>query len=295
MIEGLGKWWLFCPLIFLPPVLSHISQAERTRLLYWACVALGGLAVVGCWQALNGEMAHAWYSHHLTFGYLLLMPFAYCIHRRHWGISVLLALGVLATKAQGPLYSLIVVFFSIWLSPKQLMIGGSLGVFALFVFLSDTAYFQERLAIWGSALELLQAHPLGTGVTQFRELYAAAQASHDPFYFPHHAHDSAIQQALWFGVPIWVAWAVLLRSWWSWSDWGKTMLVAVLLGSFTEDTLGDMEVLRILLVFGCFAAAEAQKPAERPPAALQISLYCSQASRLGRTNGTVDFGDALGL
>ena len=112
-----------------------------------------------CWQALNGEMAHAWYSHHLTFGYLLLMPFAYCIHRRNWGISVLLALGVLATNAQGPLYSLIVVFFSIWLSPKQLMVGGSLGVFALFVFLSDTPYFQERLAIWGSALELLQANP----------------------------------------------------------------------------------------------------------------------------------------
>ena len=36
------------------------------------------------------------------------------------------------------------------------------------------------------------------------------------------------------------------------------MLVAILLGSLTEDTFGDMETLRILLVFGCFAASEAK-------------------------------------
>ena len=266
VVEGLGKWWLFCPLIFLPPLLKSLPQLERTRMLVGASVAMSGLALVGCWQVFQGEVAHGWYSHHLSFGYLLLVPFAYCLSQRHWVLAVLLALGVLSTKAQGPLYSLLVLLSSIWLSPKQMMVGGSFGVFVLFVLLSDSPYFQERLAIWGTALELLQIYPMGTGVTEFRELYAAVQASHEPpFFFPHHAHDSAIQQALWFGIPIWVAWAMLLRSWWSWSNWGKMALVSILLGSFTEDTLGDMEVLRILLVFGCFAAVEKHKPSESHP------------------------------
>lgn len=131
---------------------------------------------------------------------------------------------------------------------------GSFGVCGLFLWFSEQPYFQERVAIWQSALNVLQEYPMGTGVTQFREVYTIAQARlESPMYFPHHAHDSALQQALWFGVPIWVAWGQLLRDWWSWEKWGKMMLVAIILGSFTEDTFGDMEILRSLLIFGCFA------------------------------------------
>ena len=259
IIEGLGKWWLFAPLIFLPPLLKALTAEEKHKMLLGASASMGLLALVGCYQALQGAAAHGWYAHHLSFGYMLLIPFAYCIHKRHWLVAVILGSGILATQAQGPMYSMLAVVLSLRFSSKQVLIGGSVGILGIFFFLSDAPYFQERLAIWGSALDLLQAYPMGTGVSQFRELYAVAQARFDPpFYFPHHAHDSLIQQALWFGVPIWLAWGVLLRSWWSWSIWGRAMLVAILLGSLTEDTFGDMETLRILLVFGCFAASEAK-------------------------------------
>ena len=259
IVEGLGKWWLFAPLIFLPPLLKTLSSEKRRQMLFYGALAMGGLALVGCIQAFQGSVAKGWYSHHLSFAYMLLMPLAYCLHHRHWSVALIIGCGVFATQAQGPMYSMLALVISLWVRPKYVLIVGCVGIFGIFLVLSEQPYFQERLAIWGSALDLLQMYPMGTGVSHFREWYTLAQSRFDPpFYFPHHAHDSAIQQALWFGVPIWLAWAVLLRSWWTWATWGQAMLVAIILGSFTEDTFGDMEILRILLVFGCFAACEAE-------------------------------------
>lgn len=252
--EVLGKWWLFSPLIFLPPLLSEITANQRFRILLFGSRALAMLALFGCWQSLNGTPGQGWYSHHLSFGYMLLMPLAFTCHFRLWGTMVLVLLGIISTQAQGPLYSSIAVICAQWVSSRLILQLGVIGICGLFWLFFEQAYFQERMVIWESALNLLQEYPFGTGVSRFREYYSVAQSRLDPsFYFPHHAHDSAIQQALWFGIPIWFAWGKLFQDWWTWNKWGRVMLVALILGSFTEDTFGDMEVLRALLVFGCFA------------------------------------------
>jgi hypothetical protein len=262
-IEVLGKIWLFAPLLFLPPLLDCLSEKERENSLFLASVGLAFLSLLGVLQWAQGGVGHGIYSHHLSFGYMLLMPLSYTAFKGQWALSGLILAGILSTEAQGPIFSSVCILFCLWFPPKRVLLFSVLVMCGLFMLLKESPEFQERLQLWGSALSLLQDYPMGTGVSRFRELYTIAQSQQVPqLYFPLHAHDSYLQQALWFGIPIWVAWGMFLREWWGWSQWGQAMMIGVFLGAFTEDTLGDMEILRVFLVFGCFAAIESNE-AER--------------------------------
>lgn len=258
--EVLGKIWLFAPLLFLPPLLGYLSTRERENSLFLASIGLGLLSLLGVWQWVQGGVGHGIYSHHLSFGYVLLMPLSYTAFKRKWALLALLFAGILSTEAQGPIFSSVCILFCLWFSPKRVLMASALVMCGLFLILKDSPEFQERLQLWGSAFSLLQDHPMGTGVSRFRALYTISQSQQvPPLYFPLHAHDSYLQQALWFGIPIWVAWGMFVREWWGWSKWGRAMMIGIFLGAFTEDTLGDMEILRIFLVFGCFASVENNK------------------------------------
>src|SRR5262249_15014662 len=89
---------------------------------------------------------------------------------------------------------------------------------------------------------------VGVGQADFRTALATAEQIVQPgFYFPLHAHDSLLQIGLTIGLGGWIAWAALLLLMWEKTGRaGRVAIAAVIVGGLTQDTLGDLEVIRAL-------------------------------------------------
>ena len=110
IIEGLGKWWLFAPLI-LPPLLKALTAEEKHKMLWahphrwgYVCPLLSGPSRCGSTWLVRPSSS-------LATCCSSLLPIAF--HKRHWLVAVILGSGILATQAQGPMYSMLAVVLSL--------------------------------------------------------------------------------------------------------------------------------------------------------------------------------------
>jgi hypothetical protein len=163
------------------------------------------------------------------------------------GAVILLAGGIVASGGQGPLLALVLVLLVHWMRPVvALAIGVALNLIGVVVL--PSALVEQRAVLWTSGADVLSLPGVGVGLSDFRTALATAEQSVQPgFYFPLHAHDSLLQIGLTIGLGAWIAWAALLLSMWERTDRaGRAAIAAVVVGGLTQDTLGDLEVIRAL-------------------------------------------------
>lgn len=227
--------------------------AEQVGLAMAGAVAAWGLAELGWLVATGAPLddggARGPFTHHLTLGYALLPPTAWAMWRRRWVLSGLLAGGVAATLSLGPVLSLGVVALGVALGPLPALLAGGaavLGGVALLGWLDPDGALAARSVLWTSSADLALHHPLGVGPAGYRRAAALAQDAVEPgFYFPLHAHDSALQLAAVAGPAAWIPAVWLGATLWRLASLpGRVALAAVLVGSLTQDTFGDLEVTR---------------------------------------------------
>ena len=109
----------------------------------------------------------------------------------------------------------------------------------------------QRVVLWESGVAVALDQPLGAGPLGVREALGIAQEGLRPgFYFPLHAHDTVLQAAAMAGPAMWLCWAWLGVSLWRHTGRaGQAALAALLVGGSTQDTFGDLEVVRSFLVW----------------------------------------------
>ncbi len=268
--------WAWALALIVPGARAAVPSAWVARL---EAVGFGAAGLASAWALAEVGLAGVppWvrpadgpFSHHLTLGYGLLPPLMAALERRRWGVAVGLALGVMAAGSSGPLLAL-VVGGAAFVAPASVALGGGVGVaMGAVVLLAGDAELWERAVLWTAGAEVGLAEPGGLGVARVREATAAAQHALVPgFHFPAHAHDSALQAAALAGFGAWVALAWLLVSMWrSTSRGGRAAIAALAVGGLTQDTFGDLEVVRALCLWALWSAGEG--PAEPPrPADVQ--------------------------
>ena len=263
LIEALGRCWPLSLVLLLPALPISAPDSDRAqRIGLWAAAGVGALAVLQV--ALSGAPpwetpAKGLFSHHLTLGYGLLPALAVAVVARSWVPAALIALGVAATGSSGPALSVAVIALGLLVGPGRALVGGALAAIALVVGLRADPALTERAVLWTSGATLALQNPLGVGPAGFREAAAPVQASLVPdFYFPLHAHDAALQIAALAGWGAWVAWAWLALALWRRADRaGRLAIAALAVGGLTQDTFGDLEVIRALSAWVLLRSAAA--------------------------------------
>jgi hypothetical protein len=250
-VAALGKLWPLA-LVLAVPVLAdteHRERAVQCGLVSAALVGVGSVLTAVSWPALGP------FSHHLTLGYALVPPLAVAVHRRSWVCAAGIGAGILASASSGPVLSAGLVIATLWWSPATALLGGAGVSLALISALSHQPALAERAVLWSAGAMVAVEHPVGAGVTSVRAAMVAAQDHLSPgFYFPYHAHDFALQAAAMSGMAIWIGLVWLLWSLWQRTDiGGRAALVGVLVGGMTQDTLGDLEVIRALCAWTLIA------------------------------------------
>jgi hypothetical protein len=228
-------------------VAESVGLAAAAAVAAWGMVELGWLAFTGA--ALDDGGATGPFSHHLTLGYALLPPTAWALWRRRWFLVAVLAGGVAATLSTGPLLSLGVAILGVFFGPLAALLGGGaavLGGVALLGTVDPQGALAARSVLWTASAELALSNPLGVGPAGYRDAAAIAQDTLQPgFFFPLHAHDSALQLAAVAGPGAWLAAVWLVATVWRLASTpGRAALAAILVGSLTQDTLHDLEVVR---------------------------------------------------
>jgi hypothetical protein len=281
---GAGLWaaalgaWAWVLVVALPPLTGQLSAVALRRVEtagLWAAALAGGWALVEV--GMSG--APPWerpvdgpFSHHLTLGYALLPPLARALHTRRWGFGVLIGLGVLSAGASGPLLAGVVLGVALWAPPIGALAGGVAVTLVTIVVLAGDPELYQRVVLWTSGGVAAVQQPLGVGGLGARGALSLAQFQLLPgFHFPLHAHDSALQLSVVGGFGAWIAVAWLLVALWRRSHRaGRAAIAAVVVGGLTQDTVGDLEVLRslcawaLLPVFGEPGDAAGVESSDRP-------------------------------
>jgi len=243
-IPALGKLWPLALVLALPLLIDEEARerAIQAGLASAAVVGIGSLLLADGWPARGP------FSHHLTLGYALIPPLAIALHRRAWLAAGGIAAGIVASASSGPLLSAALVAATLWWAPSTTLIGGLVLSLVLISALVHQPALVERAVLWTSGAAVATEGVLGVGPESVRAAAAAAQDRISPgFYFPLHAHDAALQAASMAGVGVWAGWAWLLWSLWQRSGTGgRAALVGIVVGGMTQDTLGDLEVIRAL-------------------------------------------------
>lgn len=261
-IEVLGRTWPLIPALAVPMLVQDISRQHLARVEQaglWAAGAMG-LAVVVTTIATGVppwvEPATGPFSHHLTLGYALIVPLARALSVRAWAPAALMVAAVACTGASGPALSVAVVALAVAWRPLPAL-GLGVGVaLAVMLVLAGEPELHQRAVLWATGAGLLSTHPLGVGPDGFRAAANTLQEQLEPgFHYPFHAHDSALHVAAIAGVGAWVAWAWLLATTWARTGRaGKAAIAALVVGSLTQDTLGDLEVVRALFAWALLPA-----------------------------------------
>ncbi len=270
---AIGKSWPWVMVLGMP-ILVGDGLSERGLALLER-IGLGAAAAAGLWGSLEGLSgpADGPFSHHLTLGYALLIPLARAVHVGAWPAAAAMAAGVLATRATGPLLSMAVVLAALRVPPAAALGGGLAAALGIIAGLQGDDELTQRGVLWATGGGLATQHPLGVGPGNFRDVAAVLQDALVPgFHFPLHAHDAALQVAALAGPGVWIAWVWLgLALWRRAPRPGRAGLVALLVGGLTQDTLGDLEVVRGLTVWALLpltgerTAIAARCPQSEPP------------------------------
>lgn len=259
LAEALGRAWPLAPLLAVPMLRPRLNPAQVERLVQ---VGLAAALIPVVWAAIEllrvgalpwDHPARGPFSHHLTYGYALLPPIAVALDRRSW-VALPLVLGVGLAGSSGPLLAMVVVSAAIWWRPLPALVGGAAAALCLIGLMHGQADLDQRVVLWESGVAVAVGQPLGAGPLGVREALGAAQEALRPgFYFPLHAHDTMLQAAAMAGPAMWLGWAWLGVSLWRHTGRaGQAALAALLVGGATQDTLGDLEVVRALLVWATF-------------------------------------------
>jgi hypothetical protein len=288
LLEALGRVWPLAPILSVPMLRARLNEGEVEQARRFGLAAAGLVAALALGQAalqLGQSGLLPWerpvsgpFSHHLTLGYALLMPLAAAVQARRPGLTLLLSLGVLSAGSSGPLLSLGVLLLASALPPWPVLAGGlvvAVGFIRHFALGADVA-LHERALLWATGQTLMLERPLGVGPLGFREAAAALQDTLEPgYFFPLHAHDSLLQLGAIGGFGGLAAWGWLLLTLATRTGRaGKAMLSAILVGGLTQDVLGDLEVVRALLVWTLLdaPALAAAAPLENKSGGAGVSL-----------------------
>lgn len=239
--EGLGHAWLLAPLLVVP-ALAPGARGRFVEVGLWAAAAAGAWGVA---QAARGADGTANFSHHLTLAYALLPPLGVAVARGAWGPAAAMVAGVLSTRSEGAVVALAVTLIAARSGRPLLSLGGGVvATIALLAFAADAEELRQRALLWTGGLAVGNAGPVGPGA------YAAASApAYDAlspgFWFPNHAHDSAVQlyAVLGPGALAMHAW-LCVRALRHGEVGAAAGLAGVLVGALTQDVLGDLEVAR---------------------------------------------------
>jgi hypothetical protein len=250
LVEGLGHAWLLAPLCVIPALASLTGGPGATTQEWVARARSAGLyaaavaAAWAVWQRLRGEVPAGPFSHHLTLAYALLPPFAAAVHLRRFGACVVLVAGVLATGSEGALVALPVAAFAAWRArPLHAWGAGAAVTLVGLVAVASSDALRERAVLWTGGLAIAGRGPVGPG--GYAEASVAAyDALQTGFYFPNHAHDASIELLATTGWPGLVAMTALVVAALRLGGVGAAGLAAVLVGAWTQDVLGDLEVAR---------------------------------------------------
>lgn len=266
-VEAAGRTWPLILLIAVPPLARAVGPGALQRA---ATVGLGAAGLAALWalaqvaRQLLTTGLWPWaspvagpFSHHLTLGYALLPALAFAADQRRWGAVGLLLGGVAAAGSSGPALSAALIFAALRFGAGAALAGGTALALALIAALVHSPELHERAVLWTSGASLALDHPLGVGPLGYRAAVAPVQTALEKgFYFPAHAHDAALQVGALAGLGAWVAWAWLLLSLAAQSGRaGRAALVALLVGGLTQDTLGDLEVIRALCAWALLGGA----------------------------------------
>ncbi len=255
--EGIGHAWLLAPLVVVPSLCALVPRVTWLRPADVACWTAAAASLVAVGQRIGGLVAHGSLSHHLTLAYVLLPPLAHALDARRWALGSLIGLGVLATGSAGAAVALPVVTAvclrrggSARTTPCALWLLGSVATLVGLAIASAPGELRQRAILWTGGLQLAATTMTGPGG------YAAASAPyHDAlqpgFWFPNHAHDTFVQLLAtvgWGGLVAAVLLIVqVLRSTSRSAAFG---IAGVLIGGWTQDVLGDLEVARAAWAWG---------------------------------------------
>lgn len=271
--EGLGHAWLLAPLLAIP--LARITVVERELLIKLGLAAASIAAITAVSQWAAGRVATGAFGHHLTLAYALVPPFAAAVVFRRWGVAALLAAGSLASGSDAVPISLMVAGFAgapfaarFRRAPEVSLAAGVVVTCVGMALFANKDELRQRAVLWTGGLSISpgSAGSGGYGITT----EAAYDRLSPGFYFPNHAHDSAIQLYATVGPAGCVAIAVLLAT--IFQVGGRAAaagLAGVLVGGLTQDVLGDLEVARAVWVWTalCGVATIADGASADAPAA----------------------------
>lgn len=258
--EGFGHAWLLAPLLAIP-VLRPLETGPIER---WGIGAACVAATWGITQRATGGVGTAGMSHHLSLAYALLPALGVAITRRWWGPAALLAGGVLSTGSSGALIALVVTGVAA-LPGRRVLQATGLGALVTIAGLTvaDGEELRQRAILWTGGLRVAAEGPAGPGA------YPAASAPiyevlSPGFWFPNHAHDSAIQLLAVLGPAGVVATGALLFVALTRGAHGPAAGIAgVVVGALTQDVFGDLEVARACWVWlALYGAAEGTRDAD---------------------------------
>jgi len=246
--------WSWVLLVVGPPVFHDLMPSERDRL---TDVGLFAGAIAGIWAGFevltNGtppwvQPVDGPFSHHLTLGYALLPALARALQHRRWVAAAAMGLGVACAGSTGPLLSTAILALALVVPAPLALAGGALATLLVVGMLAGDPELLERSVLWTAGTDVALSHPAGVGPAEVRAVTAVAQSRVMPgFHFPLHAHDSAIQTAAVAGWGAWIAVTWALVGLWRRTDRaGRAGIAAVVIGGLTQDTLGDLEVVRAL-------------------------------------------------
>lgn len=256
--EGLGHAWPIAPLLVIPVLVVAAGRAPGVRL------GLLFAAGLGLWGAVEGifREAHGPFSHHLTLAYALLPPLGVALQRRS-ALAIPILLGVLGSRSSGALVAVTVtVVLGLYAgfdaargrparpqrSAAAALVGMAITVAGLPF--ADRVELGERAVLWTGGLYTGLGVPAGPGgyTAASAPIYDQLRAG---FWFPNHAHDSATQLLAVLGPAGWLCgllWVAALFE--GFGAGAAAGLAGVCIGSLTQDTFGDLEVLRAVVIWG---------------------------------------------
>jgi hypothetical protein len=256
--EGIGHAWLLAPLVVVPGLVAYAEAADgreglqrqgESAVARAAGIGLHAAAAAALWGVLQrvgglADAAHGAFSHHLTLAYALMPALSYAVASRRWAHAGAIAAGIVATGSSGAVLALPVAGIGARVArPRTLLLVATALTIVALVY-ADADELGQRAVLWTGGLTVAERGPVGPGG------YAAASASiydalRPGFWFPNHAHDASIELLATTGWPGLVAMlGLVFAALRAPSRVGAAGLAAVLVGGWTQDVLGDLEVAR---------------------------------------------------
>lgn len=270
LVEAAGRTWPLALVIAVPTLAEGLEPRQLRRVetvglgVAAAVAALAWVPVVGgLWPWESPE--RGLFSHHLTLGYALLPACARALAERRWGFAAAAGLGIAAAGSSGPLLALVVAGAALVFPARAALVGGVGVALVLMRLLAADPDLHQRAVLWSSGAALATTSPLGVGPLGYRAAVEPVQRALEPgFYFPMHAHDAALQIAALAGFGAWIAWIwLVLEIWRRGGRAGQAALAGLLVGGLTQDTLGDLEVIRAACAWALLPALLGTAGADR--------------------------------